>query len=101
MTLIDEVLVFGREQAPGSKELYNAVEKYIEKRDLPIRYRYYDMDTVDGLAEGAHNDVKSIPAIVVKEQGVIVHSQGRLKTPPSEEEFDKIFNDVHKANLKS
>lgn len=49
----------------------NAINEFIDKNGIAdsVKHVYYDMDTVDGLAEGAFNDVRSIPTTIITDDG--------------------------------
>lgn len=66
-----EIQVFGREECPNCEVTRNTVSKFLDKNGITdsVKQVYYDMDTVDGLAEGAFNDVCSIPTTIVTDDG--------------------------------
>jgi len=66
-----EIWVFGREECPNCKVAKKSVDDLLSKNGISetVKHVYYDMDTVDGLAEGAFHDVRSIPTTILHEKG--------------------------------
>ena len=86
-----EIWVFGREECPNCKCAEKNIAEFLEKNGITdsVKHVYYDMDTVDGLAEGAFNDVRSIPTTIVHDDGEnIARWDGTV--PPLEELSFKI-----------
>ena len=82
-----QIMVFGR---PGCSVCKQAVEKidyflnkWEYKKQVPVYY--FDMETVDGLAEGAYHEVYEIPTVVLLAAN---EEQERwLKRPPLSKEL--------------
>jgi hypothetical protein len=81
-----EIWVFGREECPNCKVAARNVDDFLEKNDIvgSVKHVYYDMDTVDGLAEGAFHDVRSIPTTIVRDNGKNVARWDGVAPPPEE-----------------
>jgi len=63
-----EIRIFGREACPNCKAAKRSIDEFVETNEIPEAV-YYDMDTVDGRAEGAFYDVRSIPTTIVTDNG--------------------------------
>ncbi len=63
-----QVLVFGRPTCQVCKQAIEKIGYFLDKweytKQVPISY--FDMDTVDGLAEGAFYEVSDIPTVVLQ-----------------------------------
>ena len=81
-----EIWVFGREQCPNCKQAKQSVSDFLSRNGIAgsVKQVYYDMDTVDGLAEGAFNDVRSIPTTIVHDEGRNVARWDGVVPPPEE-----------------
>ena len=86
-----EIWVFGREQCSNCKQAKRSVSDFLSKNGIAgsVKQVYYDMDTVDGLAEGAFNDVRSVPTTIVNDEGRNVARWDGI-VPPLEELSSKI-----------
>ena len=84
-----EVLVFGREECPGSKESRETAKNRLSYQEK-IKCTYFDVDTVDGRAEAAYHDVNELPATLIIEKERIAKRWDGI-TPP-EEEFQQEIN---------
>jgi thioredoxin-related protein len=86
-----EIWVFGREECPNCKHAKKNITDFLNNNGIAdsVSHKYFDMDTVDGLAEGAFNDVRSIPTTIVHDEGEnIARWDGMV--PPMEELSMKI-----------
>lgn len=82
--------VFGKEGCPICLQVKEKMEYFRNHWLNDAGIDYYDMATVDGLAQGAFNDVSDIPAVVLEKDGKVL---GRwIKTAPTFEELKTIFN---------
>ena len=86
-----EIWLFGREECPNCKVAKKNVAAFLEKNGITesVKHNYYDMDTVDGLAEGAFNDVRSIPTTIITDNGEDIARWDGV-VPPQEELSQKI-----------
>lgn len=81
-----EIWLFGREECSNCKVAKKNVSDFLEKNGIAgsVRHVYYDMDTVDGLAEGAFHDVRSIPTTIVHDDGKDIARWDGVVPPPDE-----------------
>ena len=84
------VSVFGRKECDACKAAVEKIEYFTRKwkRD-DVAIEYVDMDTPDGLAEGAYRDVYDIPTVILEREGSEVVRW--VKTVPVSQEFRKYF----------
>ncbi|HTY13186.1 MAG TPA: thioredoxin family protein [Candidatus Omnitrophota bacterium] len=87
-----EVKVFGK---PGCQYCKTTMKKFetffdrwnIDKGQVPLTF--FDMEQVDGLAEGAFYSVSKIPSTIIEQDGkILVRWDGQV---PLSEEFKKYF----------
>jgi thiol-disulfide isomerase/thioredoxin len=81
-----EIMVFGREECPNCKHAKKSIAEFLDKNGIAdsVKHVYYDMDTVDGLAEGAFNDVRSIPTTIINHDGKNIARWDGMVPPPEE-----------------
>jgi len=81
-----QVSIFGKQNCARCKTTKNKLNHFINKWGLAdkVSVRFFDMDTVDGMAEGAYNDVSDVPTVIIQDNG---NSLARWdgKIPKSEE----------------
>jgi glutaredoxin len=84
------VSVFGKKECDACKAAVEKIEYFTKKwkRD-DVAVEYIDMDTPDGLAEGAYRDVYDIPTVILEREGDEVVRW--VKTVPVSQEFRKYF----------
>jgi glutaredoxin len=84
------VSVFGKKECDACKAAVDKIEYFTKKwkRD-DVAVEYVDMDTPDGLAEGAYRDVYDIPTVILEREGDEVARW--VKTVPVSQEFRKYF----------
>jgi len=79
--------VFGKTNCARCKGTRNKLTHLIAKHGCngEVDLAYHDMDTVDGMAEGAFNDVADVPTTIVWDEAgeMLTRWDGRL--PPSVE----------------
>ena len=65
-----EIDIFGKEDCGKCVTVKEKLETFLSERDLKdnIQLRYLDMESVDGMAEGAFHDVLKIPTIIIKDK---------------------------------
>lgn len=81
-----EVKVFGTNGCPKCKIVVNYMDDIV-KEYKGVSLKYYDMETVDGLEEGAFNEVVEIPTIILLDRdGIVGRWSGEL---PSREDLLK------------
>ncbi|MCX7703691.1 MAG: DNA methyltransferase [Planctomycetota bacterium] len=85
------IRIFSRKSCPNCETVKQMVSKFIESRNLHglVKIESHDLDTVDGLAEGAYWDVMSVPTLIVMRGGnVLARWDGAV---PKEEEIEKVL----------
>jgi len=76
-----KIKIFWQKNCPNCPEAKN-VAKQLEKE---AEVQYFDVDTVDGLAEASYYDIASTPSIVVLDNNENEIKIWRGKTPRLEE----------------
>ena len=80
-----KVLIFGKPTCPVCKDAHKKVKYFKKKKHFNADILYYDMETIDGLTEGAYNEVSDIPTVIIVENK---KERARwIKIPPVSEEF--------------
>ena len=66
-----QVEVFGKQDCAKCESTKHKLEHFINKLGVAerVEFRFHDMDTVDGLTEGAFRDVFDIPTTIVQRDG--------------------------------
>jgi thiol-disulfide isomerase/thioredoxin len=59
-----KILIFGKPGCPTCQKIKEKMEYFAEK-ETPIPIEYYDVETVDGLAESAYRSIPEIPTVVL------------------------------------
>lgn len=69
-----KINVFGKQGCDACKQMREKMEHCIEKWGWQnkVSLQYVDLSTVDGMAEGAFQDVFRVPAVTVERAGKIV-----------------------------
>lgn len=67
-----EIKLFGTKLCPGCNTAVKRVNEAVKECSDEVKIDYYDMETVDGLTEGALNEVMKIPTIILSERGELV-----------------------------
>ena len=80
-----QVYVFGKPDCPVCKDTREKLAYFKEKNDFAAQIKYYDMDTVDGLTEGAYHEVEDIPTVIIFDDKKELARW--VKKPPVSEEF--------------
>lgn len=64
-----QIDIFGKEDCGKCETAKEKIKTFLSERDLTdkISLRYFDMESVDGMAEGAFCDVLKIPTIIIKD----------------------------------
>jgi len=79
--------VFGKTGCARCKSARDKLDHLIRKagRADDVDLVYHDLETIDGLAEGAFNDVTTVPTTILRSEAgeVVARWDGRL--PPSAE----------------
>ncbi len=80
-----KVIVFGKQTCPVCKDAFEKLIYFKEKKGFSAPVEYVDMETVDGLAQGAYYEVADIPTIVILDGDKELIRW--TKKPPISEEF--------------
>lgn len=80
-----QVYVFGKPDCPVCKDTREKLAYFKEKNDFAAQIKYYDMDTIDGLTEGAYHEVEDIPTVIIFDDKKELIRW--VKKPPVSEEF--------------
>lgn len=84
------VKVFGKPGCEFCKTTMKKFETFFERWKSEAPLQFYDMETVDGLAEGAFYSVVKIPSTIIeKGSEVLARWDGNV---PLSEEFRGFFN---------
>lgn len=84
------VSVFGRKECDACRAAVEKIEYFTKKwKRGDVAIEYIDMDTPDGLAEGAYRDVYDIPTVILEREGDEVVRW--VKAVPVSQEFRKYF----------
>jgi thiol-disulfide isomerase/thioredoxin len=82
-----KVKIFGKKGCAKCETTKNKFSFFLQKHNChdKIRLEFYDMDTVEGMAEGAYYDVLKVPTTLIeKEDNVIAKWEGDI---PETDEF--------------
>jgi len=86
-----KVKIFGKKECNLCKASVKKFQFFLDKWELAERVElaFYDLETVDGLAEGSLLDALEVPTIILEKDGVeIARWEKRI---PRSDEFGKIF----------
>ena len=80
------IKLFGKPGCAKCKTTKNKLEFFLPKWNVSnqVKMSFYDMDTVEGLAEGAFYDVDNVPTTIVEKDGKEI-KRWELEVPPSKE----------------
>ncbi len=82
-----EVKVFGKPGCEYCKTTVKKFETFLKRWDIKaeeVSLTFFDMEEVDGLAEGAFYGVTKIPSTIIEEEGAVLN-MWHGKVPLSEE----------------
>jgi glutaredoxin len=80
------VYIFGKPTCPVCKDAYNKIHYFKEKKKFNAEVVYFDMESVDGLTEGAYCEVFDIPTVIIFDEQKKELARW-VKKPPISEEF--------------
>jgi len=86
-----KIKVFGKKDCAKCETTKNKIKHFITKNNYQdsAALEFYDMDTVDGVAEGAYNDVLKIPTTLIeRKEEVLARWEGEV---PNSAEFKVHF----------
>jgi hypothetical protein len=85
-----KIKVFGKKSCAKCETTKNKISHFIKKNEYEdkVSLEFQDMDTVEGMAEGAYYDVLKVPtSIVERGSEVIARWDGEV---PKTEDFSKL-----------
>ncbi|MFC1637646.1 thioredoxin family protein [Candidatus Margulisiibacteriota bacterium] len=89
-----EVKVFGKPGCEFCKTTVKKFETFLARWKIDpaqVQLNFFDMETVDGMAEGAFYSVTKIPSTVIEKEGAVLATwHGQV---PLSEEFKEYFNE--------
>ncbi len=86
-----KLLIFGRDSCEACKSIKEKIEYYNNKY-TPIPLEYYDVDSVDGLAESAYRSVPDIPTVILLKDGQEIKRW--VKSAPIFSELNQLVNQL-------
>ncbi|NQT89877.1 MAG: thioredoxin family protein [Candidatus Omnitrophica bacterium] len=89
-----KIKVFGKKGCAKCETTKNKFDHFFKKNNCHemANLEFHDMDTVDGMAEGAYYDALKIPTSVIeKEDKILARWDGEV---PKTEEFKAYFEEV-------
>ncbi len=62
------VKIFGKKGCAKCETTKNKITHFIKRWDIAekVKLSFYDLDTTDGMAEGAYSDVGEIPTVIIE-----------------------------------
>ena len=87
-----QIKVFGRPTCQVCKQAIEKIDYFLDKWKYQVPINYFDMDTVDGLAEGAYYEVSDIPTVVLEYKHQELDRW--VKRPPLSKELKPHLNKV-------
>lgn len=87
-----EIKLFGKSSCPLCKKALEKYSFFIDRWNLKeqVKISYYDMETLDGLTEGAYYEVIDVPTTIFEKDGQQI-AKFEKKVPTSEE-FKPLIN---------
>jgi thiol-disulfide isomerase/thioredoxin len=88
-----QVKVFGKPDCEFCKTTMKKFETFTKRWNASaVALTFFDMETVDGLAEGAFNSVTKIPTTIIEKDGsILARWDGKV---PLSEEFRGLFGEA-------
>ena len=86
-----KIKVFGKQGCAKCETTKNKFDHFIKKNSHSdkVALEFHDLDTVDGMAEGAYHDVLKVPTTVIeKDDHVLARWEGEV---PKSEDFKTHF----------
>jgi len=80
-----KVYIFGKPTCPICKDAHNKIKYFKEKKNFNAEIKYFDMETVEGLTEGAFHEVSDIPTVIIFDNKDELIRW--VKRPPVSEDF--------------
>lgn len=63
-----KIFIFGKPTCSVCKDAREKIEYFKKKEKFAAQIEYYDMETIDGLTEGAFHEVSDIPTVIVLDE---------------------------------
>lgn len=80
-----QICVFGKTDCSVCKDTREKLMYFKEKNKFDAPITYYDMETLEGLTEGAYREVSDIPTVIILDDSQELARW--VKKPPISEEF--------------
>ena len=80
-----KVYIFGKPTCSVCKDARKKIEYFKKKELFAAPIEYYDMETIDGLTEGAFHEVSDIPTVIIFDDKNELTRW--VKQPPISKEF--------------
>jgi hypothetical protein len=80
-TITMRIRVFGRKNCAKCETTKNKINHMLDKGDFQqgAMLEFHDLDTADGMAEGAYNDIVKIPTTIIdKEDDILARWEGEV-----------------------
>ncbi len=92
-----KVMIFGKKECDACKAMHEKVQFLIDRWNAKVEsIDFIDMDTVEGLAEGAYRGVHDIPTLILEIDGAEV---GRwMKKAPLSKDLKPLLQQFIKEN---
>jgi len=94
-----EIKVFGKPGCEYCKTTMKKFETFFDRWSIDknqVALSFFDMETIDGLAEGAFYSVQKIPATIIeKDSNILTRWDGQV---PLSEEFKSFLEPFGKSN---
>jgi thiol-disulfide isomerase/thioredoxin len=86
-----QIKIFGKKTCPACKSAREKFEFFLDRWEVSAKPEiiFYDLDTVDGLAEGSYYDVREIPTTILEKESREITRW--TKKVPLSREFKKYF----------
>ncbi len=92
-----KINIFGKDGCQACKQMLDKMKHYVEKWGWQdkVALDYIDMSTVDGMAEGAFNDVLRVPTVIVEHDGrqIARYDGGVADSRELKARLEGLFND--------
>ena len=82
-----KIKVFGKQNCAKCETTKNKINHYLKKNkaSADTLLEFHDLDTIDGMAEGAYHDVLRVPTTIIeKDENILMRWDGEV---PKTEDF--------------
>jgi hypothetical protein len=82
-----KIKVFGKQNCAKCETTKNKINHYLNKNNTlsGMSLEFHDLDTIDGMTEGAYHDVLKIPTTIIEQnEDILIRWDGEV---PKTEEF--------------